>query len=378
MIFVIFIFIVILIIPYGVDGVIKGRDFYKRLRIGRWSNQQLWENAINNIGTKWIKKAPVIKKTDNNNLMIIDILKKQYKSSTIQSWQSGMVYLSIVEKNSKDEYYHHFINEKGNWKNMPKEIDYGILAYAIMVECKDKEFIKPAMDYLYNLTLTRIQNEDGCIAYRQHCANERYVDTVGLIAPFLALYGKHYHCENALVLAKHIIVTYYKNGFEYKTNMPVHAYDFNTKYPLGLCGWGRGVAWFILGVCDTYINTHDDELKAIMNFLAKSYLEYQREDGAFSAIMQLKSLPDSSVTATLGYFYAICAQLFHDDNYIQVAQNCLSYLMKVTRRNGEIDFSQGDTKGLGFYSITFNIMPFTQGMAIRLCEMIKKVKKNNE
>ena len=40
--------------------------------------------------------------------------------------------------------------------------------------------------------------------------------------------------------------------------------------------------------------------------------------------------------------------------------------MKNTRRNGEIDFSQGDTKGIGIYSLTYDIMPFTQGIATRL------------
>lgn len=40
--------------------------------------------------------------------------------------------------------------------------------------------------------------------------------------------------------------------------------------------------------------------------------------------------------------------------------------MRNTRRSGEIDFSQGDTKGIGIYSQTYNIMPFTQGIVTRL------------
>lgn len=43
----------------------------------------------------------------------------------------------------------------------------------------------------------------------------------------------------------------------------------------------------------------------------------------------------------------------------------LDHLMKVARRNGTIDFSQGDTNGIGVYSQNFDIMPFTQDFTLR-------------
>jgi unsaturated rhamnogalacturonyl hydrolase len=39
--------------------------------------------------------------------------------------------------------------------------------------------------------------------------------------------------------------------------------------------------------------------------------------------------------------------------------------MKVTRRDGVIDFSQGDTKAIGVHSQEFDLLPFTQGFALR-------------
>lgn len=48
------------------------------------------------------------------------------------------------------------------------------------------------------------------------------------------------------------------------------------------------------------------------------------------------------------------------------ANKAIRYLMKVTRRNGAVDFSQGDTKDIGVYSMLFNILPFTQGFCIRM------------
>jgi unsaturated rhamnogalacturonyl hydrolase len=51
---------------------------------------------------------------------------------------------------------------------------------------------------------------------------------------------------------------------------------------------------------------------------------------------------------------------------LESTDKAISYLMKVTRRNGAVDFSQGDTKDIGVYSMLFNILPFTQGFCIRM------------
>ena len=39
--------------------------------------------------------------------------------------------------------------------------------------------------------------------------------------------------------------------------------------------------------------------------------------------------------------------------------------ISVTKKNGEVDFSQGDTKDIGVYSVLFDILPFAQGFALR-------------
>ncbi|MBD9270031.1 MAG: hypothetical protein EGQ81_02910, partial [Akkermansia sp.] len=41
-------------------------------------------------------------------------------------------------------------------------------------------------------------------------------------------------------------------------------------------------------------------------------------------------------------------------------------LSQMERRNGALDMCQGDTKGIGMYSDVWGLMPFAQGMALRL------------
>ena len=59
--------------------------------------------------------------------------------------------------------------------------------------------------------------------------------------------------------------------------------------------------------------------------------------------------------------------VYADNNfaYEKAAEQCLDKLRKVTRITGAIDWCQGDTKGIGVFAQTYDIMPFAQGMALR-------------
>lgn len=369
--------IILLITPFLVDFFINGKIFLKRLKIGRWLDRKEWKKKINEVCNRWIKNSPTVKKTDNSRLIILDILKGNYKNSTIQSWQIGSLYLGLIECKSEN-YNYLFIDKYGNWLNRPTEVDFALLGYAILRNTKDKNLIKPAMDEIYDLILSRKVEEDNGIAYRCGIKNIRFVDTVGFVAPFLALYGQCYSNQSATDLSLSVIKEYYKNGFIKDCKLPVHAYDISSLVPLGIYGWGRGAGWYLLGIMDSYLVTKDKELKSIIIDLADKYLEYQKDDGSFGSILQLKNGSDSSITAICAYYYACCEKLFNKDKYREISEKCIAYLMSVTRRNGEIDFSQGDTKGIGLYSTTYDIMPFTQGMALRAISILNKLGDLNE
>lgn len=363
--------IIILLIPYFIDIYINGLNFIKRLKIGQWSDIDQWYKAIEKTCTKWIKKTPTVKKTDNSRLIIIDMLNGSYRNNTIQSWQMGIIYLSLAENNNHN-YLSSFV-KNNYWKVKPKEVDFGILAYAILKDIEYPNDIKLMMDEMYRIILDNIDESDGCVSYRKGLKEIRFVDTIGFIAPFLVLYGKTYQINNAISLAKKIIISYYQNGFEENLLLPIHAYDANTNAPLGIYGWGRGVGWFLLGIIDTYLESYDYDLKQIIFALAEKYVEYQMNNGSFGSVIHLKQSSDSSITSICAYFYAQCYIIFNDKKYLNISKKCILYLMKATRRNGEIDYSQGDTKGIGLYSITYDIMPFTQGMTLRAINILNKV-----
>ena len=377
------IYILLLIfIILAIDFLPQFYTWQSRIRIGRYSSLQNWNEKIIEKSLVWLKKTPTITLTDNRRLIIIDILRGNYKRAAIQHWQEAALLLglnqafvktnSITIRQNIEKYIGNKIDENGFWKENPKEIDGVILAYAIM-NCKgiDHYKLKPSYDYIYNLILD-LKGEDGTIAYKSYSTNYRYVDTIGFICPFLINYGVKFNNEDAIALGIKQITEFTKYAMLKDTFLPCHTYIVASKIPVGLFGWGRGLGWYAIGLIDSWTalpDNHQDKIsliKSVISF-AKTAISFQNENGSWNWIVSAKeSRADSSTTATLSWFLANAASISEIQLECEKAKDkALNYLMQVTRRDGAVDFSQGDTKAIGVHSQEFDILPFTQGFALR-------------
>ena len=372
---IVFIFLILSIIIFGVDFYFYMLNRYCRYHIGRWNNYDEWLSNVKNISIKWTRKTPVVKMTDNNRLMVIDMINGKYKNNNIQSWQLGGLLLGLCECNDKEakeainKLIIKLIDKDGNWVTKPTNVDCGLLSYAILKNSRDYKKIKPAMDYSIGIIEKNIC-EDGMIAYTSDKnVDERYVDTLGFVCPFLQLYSNIYAEEKFSKISLEQINQYNKYGLLHDTYLPNHAYNPKNKLPLGVYGWGRGVAWYVIGLIDTYIEIKDSDEKLILKQniknIADSYINYQGEDGGFGSILQNERTYDSSATAVLAYFYSRCYEIFENPKYLEVSNKCLQKIKSVTRITGKVDWCQGDTKDIGVHSQTFDIMPFAQGFTLR-------------
>jgi unsaturated rhamnogalacturonyl hydrolase len=377
-----FILLALVVLVLAIDYLPQLYTWQSRIHIGRHATAEVWHNKVLEKSKKWLHNTPTIKLTDNNRLIIIDILKGNYKRAAIQSWQEAALLLGLYENYKKTnsaalkKELIHYINSKidatGNWKQLPKEIDGVILAYAIInVDFIDHHKNKPAYDSMWQLVQNLI-GEDGTAQYRSHMQNYRYVDTIGFICPFLVHYGLHFRNQDALDLGVRQITAFNDYGMYKETFIPCHTYTIAAKLPVGLFGWGRGLGWYAIGLIDAWNalpqnHPHKAILTESVTAFAKMALQFQNQNGAWHWIIGSKeSRMDSSTTATLSWFLANAAQIESLQTDCQAAKNkALDYLKKVTRRNGAIDFSQGDTKAIGVHSQEFGLLPFTQGFVLR-------------
>lgn len=367
---------------FAVDGFFWLIDRYCRFHIGRWPDQQAWEDAVYRIAKKWSRKTPTVKITDNSRYVLLDMLSGRYRSQSIQSWQNAAIILGLWEKGDHDgarASAARFLESTGNWRKPPVAVDACMLAYAILKTAEDTAAVKPAMDFMISL-VERNTDEQGLIAYTNKHDPNRYVDTIGLVCPFLALYSRVYHCPRYEALAFSQLKFYHDHGLLAETNLPNHAVNGQTRLPLGVYGWGRGAAWYVLGLADTYPELSSDTNRAAVRMwisdAAQSYCAFQRDDGGFGSILQIDASYDSSATAALAWFYATCAELLDSAAYADRADRCLQKLKTVTRITGKIDWCQGDTKGIGIFAQTYDIMPFAQGLALRAMEIRRKARKH--
>ena len=372
----------IVVIIFAIDFAPQFYTWQSRIKIGSFIDTTIWKKAIEKKSVQWLKNTPTIKLTDNTRLIFIDILRGNYKRSVIQDWQQASLVLGLNQcfEFSNDvkvqKEIQNFIDTKiaidGNWKINPKEIDSVILAYSFL-NCTfiNHNQLKPCYDFSYNLILN-LKGIDGTIAYKNHVKNYRFVDTIGFICPFLIRYGLEFNIPEAVQLGILQITEFNKYALLQDKYIPCHTYRIDSKLAVGLFGWGRGLGWYAIGLIDSWIalpENHESKnvlTAAVVNF-AKMAVQYQNENGSWSwLISDTNARLDSSTTATLAWFLLNAATINEISLTCNVAKDkAVHYLMSVTRRDGTIDFSQGDTKAIGIHSQEFNLLPFTQGFALR-------------
>jgi unsaturated rhamnogalacturonyl hydrolase len=364
------------------DFFVTFKIWFSRIKIGKWSNKEVWRKAVTTCSLSWLKNTPTIKLTDNHRLIIIDILRGNYKRDAIQYWQEASLVLGLSahyhqtkEDKIKTEIQRLLdrkINSDGNWVNPILESDGVILGYAfIQLSWIDHQKLKPAYDALWNLILD-LKGDDSTVAYKKQSRKIRFVDTIGFICPFLVEYGQRYNVPEAVDLAIQQIEEFNQFAMLGDTFIPCHTYAMQSKLPVGLFGWGRGLGWYAIGLIDAWqaldaSHPKKPELTQWVKQFARMAIRFQRDNGSWGwIIMQDNARSDSSTTATLAWFLTNASSIASIENECkQASAKALQYLMKVTRRDGAIDFSQGDTKGIGIHSQEFDILPFTQGFALR-------------
>lgn len=386
--------LLVVLVFVGVDAWVHFNTWQSRIKIGRYTSQDDWYLQLKKCSRRWLLKTPVIKLTDNSRLMLWDILHGNFKRDAIQHWQEAALLLGLSQsyrydndpktKETIEKYISKKISVEGTFNSAINESDGVILGYALL-QCPlvDPEKLRPAFDQLWEL-IQSLVGPDGTVSYKSHTHDFRFVDTVGFICPFLIEYGIKFQVQSAIDLGIRQLEMYTQFGLKHPNFIPSHTYLTDSKIPVGLVGWGRGLGWYAIGLIDSYeaLDTSHPQKQLLGEWVkqfATMAIHYQRDNGSWGwIVMHPGSRSDSSTTATLVWFLTRVNQLDFAGDFTVSIQRAMGYLQSVTQRNGAVDFSQGDTKAIGVHSQEFSILPFTQGFALRslVNEMLKTKNKH--
>lgn len=366
----------------GLDLFLYFKDVFMRIKIGRWEDTGAWHEQIAEVNKKWLEHMPTVKITDNNRYVILDILNKRYKSTTIQSWQEAGVLLGLASPLSAYD-IKPYLEKKVNlntrtWKLPIQQVDEALLAYAIGKHLENHNEFKPLFDDTLAFILN-LKGEEGTVMYRSFIPDIRFVDTLGFICPFLIFYGTTFDRRDCIHLALDQFKKYSQEAMLHNWHLPAHAYNVKIKIPLGSFGWGRGMGWYILALIGMYLEIPEnmlhekDELKTLIIKTADQLMTFQHKDGGYSWMLQVPSSRyDSSITTLAGWLFLHAWLITGNAKYYHTLKGCICALKKSTRRNGAIDHCQGDTKGIGVYAQDFDVMPFVQGITVALMDKAKE------
>lgn len=317
-----------------------------RIRIGRWNNRSLWRNAIERKARIWLKKMPLIPKSDNDRLVLIDIIRHDYYSKAVQSWQVAGLIMGLEVRDAVA--YFESIHQLSDLTS--SEIDFFFLVYAL----KSKGIIDVGIEE--KLKNRIINSKQQTLPYRKALPDIRFVDSLGFACPLLYSLGMDSMADKQIEDFDRVLY----NGI-----FPPHAVKLNDYLPLGAYDWGRGLGWYILCLIES--GRHSERIIK----LASQLLNYQKFDGSFGCfVFNPYSQKESSITSLAGLLFVKAYELNLEPSFLKAAIATENALMSMTRRNGAIDYAQGDTKGIGLYSYRFGTMPFVQGMTLALSKRL--------
>lgn len=364
------------------DYYLIKREMYSRKGIGDFKTKDQWKDSVRSVSCKWIVHMPKVQVSDNINFVLLEKLGKNYSKNELQSWQRAGLLLGMAqycENNPKDadaaevvsKALKDIFDDKFSWRIKPEYVDHALLAYSVMKTSNYNDNYYEAMQEIVDILIDST-GIDGTIYYRRHIQNYRLVDTLGMICPFLIRFAYLYNMPDLVERAILQLEKYIENGIHPLSKIPAHAYHIMNKMPLGIYGWGRGVGWYALGIINSYEELHDSHpqkevLKSRVEELGEALITYQRMDGGWGhSFIVDDNIYDSSVTVMAVYFLkkALELNILNDRRYMEAINRGLDKLKLSTRVDGTIDFSQGDTKGIGIYSTVFRELPFTQGLVL--------------
>ncbi|OUM95722.1 MAG: hypothetical protein A9Z00_11200 [Thermobacillus sp. ZCTH02-B1] len=404
-----------------------------RIGIGRFPDEAAWREAAAERAVKWLIRTPTVRVTDQTRLLWLDMLRGEYRRAAIQHWQEAALVLGLTElagmgadeepaatgsaaarfgpagaappetaaaartanlrtaeafaarlrprlRAALGRFLDRKFGEDGAWRVKPGQVDAAMLAFAVMRCGMEPERYRRAYDETAELVLRHV-GDDGLVRYRQGAVGGyRYVDTIGLVCPFLTAYGLAYGREDCVDLAIRQIEAYERRGLHPEIGLPYHAYAACDGRPLGLCGWGRGLAWYAIGLAEVWrllpaSERRKAEMEARVAKLARAAARFQQADGSWRwTVTRPETRADSSATAALAWFLLRSAAASGaPDDARERALRALTYLRGVTRRGGAVDFAQGDTRDIGVYAQRFDVLPFAQGFALRAAAAAEQV-----
>lgn len=164
------------------------------------------------------------------------------------------------------------------------------------------------------------KTKQGLLVYRSQHPDWLFVDTLGMVCPFLCRYGAQKGDRQLLNLGTGQLWMFLKRGMDERTGLPYHGYDEKNGMKYSVVGWGRACGWLMKGLAGSLpwipreLREYGELLAAFRKLLEATDV-CQQASGGFSWLLPaIEGHRDSSAEGMIGAAAAegLTAGLFHD------------------------------------------------------------------
>jgi rhamnogalacturonyl hydrolase YesR len=339
-----------------------------------------------------------------------DILHRELQTPDMIRWPKGMLLLGLLRAGDIEtacEYLDRWIESGADSTSIED-----VLAGQTLLELAENQHDKSqsaisisdrrisvyteCSDNMAKYLLSYECDEEGSLPYSIKAHNEHiYADSIGMICPFLMMYGIKNGQQKYINMALQQINNFMKNAIDDKTGLPYHGYRYKDHEKYGIIGWGRAAGWLMMGMsgclraadikerkimagqsADLEDRNEMSELKQYYDDLANVLIDYQREDGLWGwNIADTDSQTDTSASAMILYSlsqYPMDKENAGISGTPEVLQRGIHGLEKYITKDGKVVQCQAECGGFGIYPERFGSYPWSVGMTLAFFASMQK------
>lgn len=203
------------------------------------------------------------------------------------------------------------------------------------------------------------KGSDGLYRYRMN-SNIFFIDTVGLVCPFLVQYGEVAGVNAAVSDAESLVKFALSHCTGPNQKLAYHAFDLTRRQPLGSVNWARGMGWLLLGLSAVVKVNPDPELCGALQDYATVLEQLRVPGGYWSQFLGHTNDAGIDSSATLMFFYAFqqCGiWTLNSDELVNLVGQCVDRKWRVVQ-------SSGDTIYINKYSRSKGPSELSQGLLL--------------
>jgi rhamnogalacturonyl hydrolase YesR len=239
---------------------------------------------------------------------------------------------------------------------------FGLVFLRLYTIARAKKYLT-ASNEIYKNVLSYV-GDDDIVRYRKG-VDVAFIDTIGLVCPFLIMYADITDCKFARVLAEKQVNHVLDTGLDKDGILPFHAVDLNLNAPLGSINWGRGIGWWVLGLAPLAAKSDKDHPNKYFTALQKilAFLERARLDNEYWPQF-IGHTNDNTIDSSATLMFLLATQqagIRHIES-----QELLSVIGRCVDSSGKVINASGDTIYINKYSRVKGASELAQGLMLSL------------